>query len=291
MITGFLACFGYTNHWVSHSFPPLPQPPFKHSLPCLFVTADGGLLIFGCVDGVVRVYDPDESAGAESVGHRASVRGLCWNATGDGFASASADSTVRIWARDGTERLQFAETHCIKPGSAPLNCVALSPDGTALVCGGTDNYVRLFGIEGRSAVPLCRCSSQRLHVSRVRTTPWSSTLRTLHFMGTGVDESAFVVPLSPHPMPSSGHAEELMTKARTNWNGQRRPQVSYYASRDGENGENNVIYQRVRSPRRLHFDILPADRIRIIAGSAAQRNAAPCSTMARCRQVRCGAML
>src|SRR5262249_39172552 len=71
--------------------------------------------------------------------HRATVRSLRFNPSGDLLASASQDHTVKIWDIRGTDEPLTLLGH-----NARVNCVAFSPDGHLLASTGDDNTGRVW---------------------------------------------------------------------------------------------------------------------------------------------------
>ncbi|MEO0457057.1 MAG: hypothetical protein AAF152_10835 [Cyanobacteria bacterium P01_A01_bin.114] len=76
------------------------------------------------------------------VGHRDWVLTACFSPDGDRIASASDDSTVIVWSRQG-KPLQVLEGH-----RGSVLDVAFSPDGQLIATGGDDRTIRLWRANG-----------------------------------------------------------------------------------------------------------------------------------------------
>lgn len=72
-----------------------------------------------------------------AIGHQGAVLGAAFASDGARFASAGADTSLRVWeALTGQQALYL-------PGLSPQQSVALSPDGVRIASGGDDGGVRL----------------------------------------------------------------------------------------------------------------------------------------------------
>jgi len=77
---------------------------------------------------------------AESLlGHSSSVNALSFSRDGDFLASASSDSTVRLWNMTDTNAQSI-----LLPGHQWIWTVAFTPDGKRLISGGEDRTVRIW---------------------------------------------------------------------------------------------------------------------------------------------------
>ncbi len=90
---------------------------------------DGKTLAWCGRDRIITLWDVDQNrTRAICVGHEGTVRALAFHPSGDRMVSAGFDGTLRFWntatgAEDGKP---------IQLGGRSSNCVAVSPDGTAL---------------------------------------------------------------------------------------------------------------------------------------------------------------
>jgi hypothetical protein len=98
-------------------------------------------------DAKIRVWDAaGGQLSAVLAGHEGEVVSLA--ATGDGrlLVSCATDGRVKLWdAARGLEWRTFV-------GPPPLNCVAVSPDGSRVAAGGNDAFVRLWSTADGSQV-------------------------------------------------------------------------------------------------------------------------------------------
>lgn len=102
---------------------------------------DGTLLAVGGALGI-WLYTPDFEDVGLLTGHTKAVYGLAFSPDGTRLASASHDSTVRIWDVAAQKELLKLEGH-----TGLVVTVAWSPDGTTLASGGYDGTVRLWNPE------------------------------------------------------------------------------------------------------------------------------------------------
>lgn len=124
---------------------PDPQPaPLAwrlqgHASPifCLAFSPDGQALLSGSKDGTVWEWDlaANRQRRGPYHGHTGIVRGVVVCTDNRRALSASEDGTVRVW-----ELASCREIGCFVPKPADrLTCIALSPNGKYVLCGGEEN--------------------------------------------------------------------------------------------------------------------------------------------------------
>jgi WD40 repeat protein len=94
--------------------------------------------------------------GGNPDGHAMSVMSLAFHPKGGFLASASNDTTVRVW------NLQTRRNPAVLNGhTKPVNAVAYLPDGNHLVSGGADGQILLWDVNQRTIVARARPNPQR----------------------------------------------------------------------------------------------------------------------------------
>ena len=103
---------------------------------------DGGQVVSGCDDGVVRVWDLSGRRINRYEGHQRAVTSVAYSPNGRWIVSGSLDRTARLW-----------DTHSGQAGPRLLGhtrsvlSVAFSPDNTRVASAGADGTVRLWQAE------------------------------------------------------------------------------------------------------------------------------------------------
>jgi WD40 repeat protein len=170
---GELQMFNLKNYSVRMHFKGQIGPVFT-----LAFSPDGRTLASGGLDQIVRFWDSATGDELRTIkGHRGSIWSLAWNPAGDRIASASWDQTVKVWDAVQPQGLDLSTgtefyTSCFSPdgkflvrgnhhllvfesgtSKPPFTIpdyqsdnlvVAISPDGSILASGGTDQKVTLW---------------------------------------------------------------------------------------------------------------------------------------------------
>jgi hypothetical protein len=100
-------------------------------------------------------------------GHRGGVKAVSISRDGQMIASASNDTTVKLWKKDGT-LLKSLDDH-----KGEVNAVSISPDGQMIASASDDKTVKLWRRDGRSGKTL---SGYRGAVKAISFSPDSQTL-------------------------------------------------------------------------------------------------------------------
>jgi WD40 repeat protein len=95
--------------------------------------ADGHLLIRDAITGEVLI-ERSTDAGIAFSG--------AFSEAGDFFATCSTDGAIRVWDPE-----DWSPMKTIEGSSRPCRTIAISPDGTTIVSGDEDNFVRAFSVE------------------------------------------------------------------------------------------------------------------------------------------------
>ncbi|KAF9237048.1 quinon protein alcohol dehydrogenase-like superfamily [Melanogaster broomeanus] len=148
-------------------------PRIKHQgggVTSLVYTPDGSRIISGSDDRTIRIWDADkgtlvyrptadlESAPFTLTGHNSDIYSLAVSPCGTLLASASKDTTVRLWdLSTGTEL-----SHLVRQHRLAVRCVVFSRDGKRIVTGSQDATVRVWDVESVGSM-----GAQKRHKSLV----------------------------------------------------------------------------------------------------------------------------
>jgi WD40 repeat protein len=112
----------------------------KLSVNTVAFSADSQLIVSGCSDGTVRIWDA--ATGAEQRvlrAHSHSVNAVAFSPDGRLIVLDSDDNTVRVW-----DAATAAEQRVLRGHSDSINAVAFSPDSRLIVSGSSDGTVRIW---------------------------------------------------------------------------------------------------------------------------------------------------
>ncbi|KAI9362948.1 WD40-repeat-containing domain protein [Zopfochytrium polystomum] len=140
----------------------------KGNVKCVeFVGERGQLLVSGSSDNTCRVWDTNSARTVAVLeGHSSRVWDVTSNRTGNFVASASADSTVKVW----NLLVPKSEPSATLEGSSgDVYSVQWHPGSNHLVTGGYDKIVRLFDVE--RGVVLKTFTGHQLSVSKTIFSP------------------------------------------------------------------------------------------------------------------------
>jgi RNA polymerase sigma factor (sigma-70 family) len=120
-------------------FGPFPFPDEPGGIASVAFSPDGKLVLAGCMDNVLRVFELSTGKERKLEGHTQQVHGAVFTPDGKRILSGSYDQTVRLWdVESGKEVCRFF-------GHANwVWGVAVSPDGKLGLSGSLDKTVRLW---------------------------------------------------------------------------------------------------------------------------------------------------
>jgi WD40 repeat protein/serine/threonine protein kinase len=112
-------------------------------------SAKHGLVVSGDVDGVLGVWNADTGVNIARHGdHTDIITDLEIAPNEELLASASRDSSVRLWTIDRANAASPVKEKCVVLGrGGPVMDVAFSPDGSTLAGGDTDKAIHLWDVE------------------------------------------------------------------------------------------------------------------------------------------------
>ena len=102
---------------------------------------DGGELVTGGEDGVVRWFDRDARATREFRAHEEWIWSVAFSPSGDRVVTASRDCSARVFDRRGRRLATL-------PHEKTVASAAFSPDGSRIVTACTDGCARVFASDG-----------------------------------------------------------------------------------------------------------------------------------------------
>jgi RNA polymerase sigma factor (sigma-70 family) len=120
-------------------FGPFPFPDEPGGIASVAFSPDGKLVLAGCMDNVLRVFELSTGKERKFEGHTQQLHGAVFTPDGRRILSGSYDKTVRLWdVESGKEVCRFFGHDNWVWG------VAVSPDGTLGLSGSLDKTARLW---------------------------------------------------------------------------------------------------------------------------------------------------
>jgi RNA polymerase sigma factor (sigma-70 family) len=136
--TGIFKTGGFGGYAL-YGFGPFPFADEPGGIASVAFSPDGKLVLAGCMDNVLRVFELSTGKERKLEGHEAQLHGAVFTPDGKRILSASYDKTVRLWdVESGKEVCRFFGHTNWAWG------VAVSPDGKLGLSGSLDKTVRLW---------------------------------------------------------------------------------------------------------------------------------------------------
>merc|ERR1712137_884870 len=111
------------------------------------VSADGSQAVIGGADNNIHLFNLSGSASEAKVieGHRGAVTALSYSPDGSRFVSASKDTCVIVWSKDGEKEISGWQFH-----SAQICGVAWSPNGKRIASASQDQNLIVWNTEDKN---------------------------------------------------------------------------------------------------------------------------------------------
>src|SRR5262249_803632 len=125
----------------------------------------------------VLIVTPEGTLISDNSDHKADVQQLAWSPDSKLLATASTDSTLRLWRRDGSSE------RVIEGLSGENHCLAWSRDGKQIAAGCQDGSWRAWTTDGKE-VPIVRVHTDNIYGiafspdgKQVATCGWDAAVR------------------------------------------------------------------------------------------------------------------
>ncbi|PIL33001.1 transporter [Ganoderma sinense ZZ0214-1] len=126
-------------------------------------THSGAFLASADQSGVIKYFQPNMNNLTQWTGHREAIRGLSFSPDDNRFATASDDSTIRLWSFEEQRAERTLTGH-----GWDVKCVEWHPTKGLLVSGSKDNMIKFW--DPRTATVL---STLHYHKNTVQALAWS----------------------------------------------------------------------------------------------------------------------
>ncbi|TBU26067.1 WD40 repeat-like protein [Dichomitus squalens] len=126
-------------------------------------THSGAFLASADQNGVIKYFQPNMNNLTQWTGHREAIRGLSFSPDDNRFATASDDSTIRLWSFEEQRAERTLTGH-----GWDVKCVEWHPTKGLLVSGSKDNMIKFW--DPRTATVL---STLHYHKNTVQALSWS----------------------------------------------------------------------------------------------------------------------
>ncbi len=121
-------------------------------------STDGGLVLSGGADGVLKLMDPDTNGeellsiqGYEGPTNQRAITSVSISPDGNQFLSAAGDKTLRLWDKETGKEIRSFKGH-----ADTISEAAFSPNGKRIVSGGRDKLVMVWDVTSGQSVHILK---------------------------------------------------------------------------------------------------------------------------------------
>jgi WD40 repeat protein len=140
-----ISCYSSLRSHIEAGVELLALPAEEFGCTSIAITADGRRTVFGCRDGMVRLWDTDTGREVQKFqGHNRKVGSVAVTPHGRWIISGSLDWTLRLWDTETGECLATFT------GDAAITCVAVARDDL-FVAGSANGAIHILELRGPSA--------------------------------------------------------------------------------------------------------------------------------------------